>query len=594
MTNPFTAGGEFAAPAVPDSNAAASVANAFAPSPAVQRSPMASPAQFAASAPAPQAGGQQMSPPPPATAPQQGNGSSGFAPSPMVSPNSAPAPDPVSSTPQQPPNGFAPSPYTQNTSDPEQGGDAQYAPPWHLGDPAIPRNGLSPRVGPWVAGRAPVQLLSGRRADNIPGLPMYPMPGDIREYQPERDSVGRYRLTHPETKKVSTFSRATTIAKSVRPGADEGLGDWKDRMMLFGLAQNPDLMEGLEADLIGTEDEWKLSRAARKIAEDSRIAAGSADGREFGTALHAWTEAIDHGNKTFADVPDQMRQHVASYIAALVQAQVEVIPEYVERIVYCPITDTVGTVDRIYRLPDGRLVIGDIKTSSNIDYAWAEIVAQLAQYANASHMLSTDGRTWEPMPKVDPSIGVIASIPHTPKDRGIHCDMYPVNLAKGKYLIELAMAVRAANTADERKSLPFPPIVQTYTGAEAVEMVENQSVAVATTSAVSLVDDADRAAQMSEEVAEESVPDFGPDMSDPQVAAAVEKIDAAKDVDTVVPLWEAWWPQELVTYAQDAIGRLQRKAETAAKRAATRAKNKAKKEAEEAAAATAEGAEAGT
>lgn len=554
MTNPFSGSG-------------------FTPSPGVS---------------APQGGGFARNPNGDAPAPEQSAGTNPFARNPNADTSAGPVQQGGGFA-RNPNMGGSPapagdaSPFARDPNvapDPSRGG-------WRLGTRSVPRTDLGPREGAWVAGRKPVTLLSGRVTTDIPGEPVYPDPGQIRDFEVRRNGYGHYLLPDPVSGSPSSFPRATTIAKGVR-GADDGsLGDWKDRMLIFGLAQNPDLVEGLDADLIGTEQEFKLKSACRQIAESARVSAGAADGREFGTALHAWTEAIDHGKRTFADVPDEMKRHVASYMTMLADNGIEVVPEYVERIVYCPLTGAVGTLDRIYRLEDGRLIIGDLKTSSNIDYAWADIVAQLAQYANASHMLSEDGTHWEPMPEVDPNLGVVASVPHTPKDRGIHCDLYPVNLTQGKYLLELAMAVREAGAARSRHGYRYSPSVQEYTADEALErMIAGQTAPVShpsrpveDTGAVTAA--AQRAEADAAEAAEQamSAPTYGPDMTDPRVADAVQSIDATKDADDIADLWQQWWPEELVQYARMAMEKAIARAETNAKRQATRARNKAKKEA---------------
>lgn len=340
---------------------------------------------------------------------------------------------------------------------------------WRIGQPvkADPNEIANP--APYVESRKPVTLPDGREVTSVPGEPIYTMPGDIREYQPSRDRYGRYMHQHPQYGYRSSFSRATTIAKKLDSGSN--LMDWHDRKLIEGLARYPQLLDGLDVGKLGTTNEYKLRQTLKQISENATNAAGAADGREFGTALHAWTEAVDHGKATYADVPKEFKPYVASYLQALSRHGIEAIPEYVERIMYCPITDTMGTIDRIFRLPTGELVIGDIKTSGNIDFAWTSIALQMAQYANASHLLSEDGQTWEPMPQVRQDIAVIAGIPHTPKDRGPHCDMHIVNVEYGTGLLYIARDITHVQR-EAKKVIPMSHSAQPGSAEDAMAWVE--------------------------------------------------------------------------------------------------------------------------
>ena len=144
---------------------------------------------------------------------------------------------------------------------------------------------------PYVESRKPVTLPDGREVSDVPGEPIYTMPGDIREYQPSRDRYGRYMHQHPQYGYRSSFSRATTIAKKLDSGSN--LMDWHDRKLIEGLARYPQLLDGLDVGKLGTTNEYRLRQTLKQISENATNAAGAADGREFGTALHAWTEAVD-------------------------------------------------------------------------------------------------------------------------------------------------------------------------------------------------------------------------------------------------------------------------------------------------------------
>ena len=297
--------------------------------------------------------------------------------------------------------------------------------------------------------RKPVTLADGTVIEGVPGEPEYPLPQRVIERKGEvaRDRYGRYIVPDPtvDTGGAPTaHSRATTVSGSLK-GDGGGLTDWKIRNTVTGLLAHPVLLSTIDKSLIGTENEWKLRDQITQVAEAAQTASGSADGRLFGDAVHAWTEDIDLGLATLEDVPEVVREHVAVIVAECADQGITLPAEYVERVVWNPTTNAVGTMDRIARLADGSLVIADIKTSSNITYSWLEMSAQLAQYATAGRMLSRDLTHWEPMPQVRQDIGLILHAPAIPKEgRQVHCDLYIINLAYGAEAMNLAALLRKA------------------------------------------------------------------------------------------------------------------------------------------------------
>ncbi len=96
-----------------------------------------------------------------------------------------------------------------------------------------------------------------------------------------------------------------------------------------------------------------------------------------GTEVHALAEELIHGRQV--DVPAELVGHVDSYVRFLDEWQPE--PLAVERVVASRKWNYCGTFDAVYRLRDGRVVIGDIKTSRSGIYA--ETALQLAAYRYA-------------------------------------------------------------------------------------------------------------------------------------------------------------------------------------------------------------------
>lgn len=250
--------------------------------------------------------------------------------------------------------------------------------------------------------------------------------------EPKRDRYGRYILPDPETGKDRAWTRATTLAKAI---SDEtALTRWKLRTALRGAVRRPALLDQVAT----TEPDDKATLDA--ITEKALEAGGAGDGAKHGTQVHAWTEHVDLGG-SLTDVPGEFRLDVRAYVATLNDAGVMVLPEYVERMVVNTKVDVVGTLDRLVHLPDGRLVVADVKTAKNVHYGWLDIAAQLAIYATADYLWNWEAEAWEPMPAdLDMNWGLIM---HVPAGAG-ECSLWTVDLAAGWEAAQLAARVRQA------------------------------------------------------------------------------------------------------------------------------------------------------
>lgn len=278
----------------------------------------------------------------------------------------------------------------------------------------------------------------------------FPLPPATRDYDPDgdRDSYGRYRLPDPTGEKAGrkAFTRATTGAKVLDDTYN--LSAWDVRQVVTGIHSKPELL-----DQFPEFGDYQEQRAALEaIAEDARIAAGSKESSEHGTALHAWLEFIDGGHGTLEDVPAVFRPKVEKYLETVREWGLIVPDGMIERIVWHEATGFVGTFDRIYHLTDGTPVIGDVKTSKDLKYSYLSISVQLATYADASAMLSPDGKTWLEMPDVDKKRAVVLWVP----SNSVHAELVPINLEIGRAALELAEQVRAARSSGTTKLIRLP------------------------------------------------------------------------------------------------------------------------------------------
>lgn len=278
----------------------------------------------------------------------------------------------------------------------------------------------------------------------------FPLPAEGRQYRPTY-SRGQYVLPELDGVKLKR-TRATTVAHALDDQA--GLDKWKTRQTVRGLVElnrdGQDMDALLSIDLL--EDPRDVNRDLDQVVGQAQDVAGSSYGSELGTAIHAWTEAVERDGTPLDEVPGQFRPYVSAYMDALAAAGIVTAEGMVERIVVNDTYETAGTFDRIYRLPDGTHVIGDVKTSkmTSLNYSWLSWAAQFAIYAGADRMVAPDGDGYEPMPEVSQEFALVA---HIPSDQPGHCELITVDLQAGRQALETAMDVRYLRT-NARKVIP--------------------------------------------------------------------------------------------------------------------------------------------
>lgn len=294
-----------------------------------------------------------------------------------------------------------------------------------------------------------------------------PAPADLPSVsgqpEPDRDQWGRYKILG------AGYTRATTFAKL--GSSTYSLGEWNERMLIKGLVLRPDLLA-----MAHSLDVKRDKNTLNKIADDAQEYAGNKVAANIGTAYHSFTERLDAGLCTLDDVPAQWRTRCRQYVDALALHGLTTRPEWMERTtavradqVSAPV-GVAGTLDRIFQEPDGTLVIGDLKTSSNIEYSWSEISVQLALYAhgvNTHGLFDWNTKSWQNTPHANP-LRVrtdYAIVMHLPAD-GDGCTLYKVDLIKGWEFAQVSGLVqarqKAKNVAVEMVPPPRPaPLPQT-------------------------------------------------------------------------------------------------------------------------------------
>lgn len=285
----------------------------------------------------------------------------------------------------------------------------------------------------------------------VHGLPLPPpLPGRV---PPTFNGNGQYRLPDPQTGRLTSYTRASTVAKTLE---DTWMLDkWAKRMMLLGIQRSPDLLDDLTGyvrdQLTQGGDPATLVSDLRNplndLSEEAQQRAGATRAAEFGTAVHAWCEWVDLGLGHLSRVPEMFRPWVKNHRRSLARAGLRADPYWTERIVLNTRYGIAGTLDRLYWDHAGRLYLGDIKTSKGLDYSWLYFAIQLAIYHGAEYVLSLDGMAWEPMPALDPDTALISHLPSVDAEAS---RIVPLSMKFGAEALHTAMTVRRHRSRAEK------------------------------------------------------------------------------------------------------------------------------------------------
>jgi hypothetical protein len=256
--------------------------------------------------------------------------------------------------------------------------------------------------------------------------------------EPPKDGYGRYRLPHPVTGKVAGRTRVTTFAKSISDTYT--LNAWSMRMALKGLTMRPDLYALTAATPLDDRD--KLN----EIAEQAKEAASARAAANLGTAMHAFAQTADTTGQIPPGMPPELARILHARQTALAEHRITMVPSMIERTVWVPGFEVVGTFDRwawVNHPSGGNLHPGDTddpgeilddKTGRDLTYGQGEIAVQLACYANATHVLNREvfwedwrrltagmragsapktmpTRCWEPMPPTRTDRAIVIHMP---------------------------------------------------------------------------------------------------------------------------------------------------------------------------------------
>lgn len=243
-----------------------------------------------------------------------------------------------------------------------------------------------------------------------------------------RDGWGRPLIVPEGGGKAKPYTRVSTLSKALSDST--GLTKWKMRMVLRGATQRPDLL----AVAMSSDSDRDLDNVAQRMLD----AAGSSAKANIGTAIHKFCEAYDRGLTPIA--PPEYKPVLDAYR----RATDGFAWLGIEKFVAVDELQVAGTPDRVVKMPDGRILVADIKTGAREPKYPLPTCIQIACYAHGTVYDHT---------RDNPRLGLLADFGvslttglmiHLPAD-GSGCDLYEVDLTAGWLAAQRAVWVRGAN-----------------------------------------------------------------------------------------------------------------------------------------------------
>ena len=257
----------------------------------------------------------------------------------------------------------------------------------------------------------------------------------MSELEIPRDRWGRPLITPTGGGKPEPYTRVSTLAKTLDDKT--ALSKWMCRQTAIGLALRPDLVA-----LVGSSADNK--KTVGDAVEQALVAAKSSEAANVGTTLHALTEQVDGG----ADIdwmPTDLRADLVAYKQAMLGIEIMSSETFI-------IQDDIkcaGTFDRLVTLPDGRVMVADVKTGQNEPKYPHATATQIAIYAQGTLYSPELGRLGSLAALgVSTTTGLMI---HMPAKTGT-CVLYEMDLSAGWALAQIAFDVRF-----RQKSKPITP-----------------------------------------------------------------------------------------------------------------------------------------
>lgn len=253
----------------------------------------------------------------------------------------------------------------------------------------------------------------------------------------KRDRFLRPLITPADGGKPIGYTRASSFGKVLEDTYN--LTQWGARMAVVGAVMDPSLAAQIAGIVNRHADPVTEARAdLNALVDRAKDIAGANKASSTGTAIHAMTEVLDAGETPVA-VPDDLWPVLDAYQwgttgVEMLESEVFVVVDEIT---------AAGTLDRLVRLPDGRVVVADLKTGKDEPKYGNGVTTQVAVYAHGQRYDPATAERAPLHPDLDITTGLLIHLPLQPVKGKQECSLYLLDLVAGWDRALLAHTVRA-------------------------------------------------------------------------------------------------------------------------------------------------------
>lgn len=279
----------------------------------------------------------------------------------------------------------------------------------------------------------------------------------MTDYTVSRDRFGRpyvsndggplkYKKGRVSPINAEAYTRVSTLADAL--GDKSTLIDWASANAMIGMIKDQSIAAQVGSLASKYDNPWYVpegKKAIKPLVKRAQEVGGSDRASGLGTSVHEFTEVIDEGRW-----PEYAPSELVPWLHAYRERMSEFECLGMEVFVVNDELKTAGSFDRVWRMPDGRVVVGDLKTGRSDNAFGLKVSLQVAAYANSERYDQATGERSPIHPDLDLTTGLLVHAPILGGGKP-EVKVYPLDLARGMELARLAVQVREARSWERSK-----------------------------------------------------------------------------------------------------------------------------------------------
>ena len=242
------------------------------------------------------------------------------------------------------------------------------------------------------------------------------------------------------------YTRVSTLSGALDDKSS--LIDWAAANAMVGMVKDPSIASQIGSLASKYGDPWYApegKKALKPLIKRAQEAGGSDRASGMGTSLHEFTEVIDEGRW-----PEYAPAELIPWLHAYKERMAEYECLGMELFVVNDELKTAGSFDRLWRVPDGRVVVSDLKSGRSDPQYPTKVQIQVATYANSVRYNQATGERSPLHEDLDVTEGLLVHAPILGGGKP-EVKVYPLDLVRGLELARLAVQVREARSWERSK-----------------------------------------------------------------------------------------------------------------------------------------------